>query len=104
MPQVLNRSKNASALINGIQFTKTANGMISAEITQEQADYFLKMSNYVAVKAAPTAPTAKVTKSAATLMQDGDVANAAAEASAAAERQAAELAAAKEAAKEGQKE
>jgi hypothetical protein len=55
MPQVLNRSKNASTLINGVQFTKTAKGMLSAEITQEQADYFLKMTNYVAVKAAPQA-------------------------------------------------
>jgi hypothetical protein len=60
MPQVLNRSKNASTLINGIAFTKTAKGMLSAEITQEQADYFLKMPNYVAVKAlaAPVTPPA----------------------------------------------
>jgi hypothetical protein len=82
MPQVLNRSKNASTLINGVQFTKTAKGMLSAEITQEQADYFLKMTNYVAVKAAPQAKPQAVPE------QDSADAEAAANA-AAAERQAA---------------
>ncbi|MFM0165760.1 hypothetical protein PQR39_35690 [Paraburkholderia sediminicola] len=60
MPQVLNRNKNASTVINGIAFTPTKNGMLSEEITQDQADYFLKIPTYVAVKApaakAPATP------------------------------------------------
>lgn len=94
MPQVLNRSKNASTLINGIPFTKTAKGMLSEDIPQELVDYFLKMPNYVAVKVA-TAPKQAASQPAQdTPPQDDAAANAAAEAAAAAERQATEEAAA----------
>jgi hypothetical protein len=99
MPQVLNRSKNASTLINNVEFTKTAKGMISEDIPQELVDYFLKMPNYVAVKAAPQPKTQPAQE---TTPQDDPAANAAAEAAAAAERQAAEEAAAAEAAKQQQ--
>lgn len=93
MPQVLNRSKNASTNINGINFTKTAKGMLSDDITQEQADYFLKMPNYVAVKGVPAAPAPKTP---ATPPSDpaADAAAEAAAAAAAAEREASECAAA----------
>jgi hypothetical protein len=96
MPQVLNRSKNASTLINNVEFTKTAKGMLSEDIPQELVDYFLKMPNYVAVKAAPQPKT----QPAQDAPQDDAAANAAAEAGAAAERQAAEEAAAAAAAKQ----
>ncbi len=98
MPQVLNRSKNASANINGINFTKTAKGMLSDDITQDQADYFLKMPNYVAVKTAPSAPVAPKTPA----TPPSDPAAAADAAAAEAERQAAETAAAAAAAKQNQ--
>jgi hypothetical protein len=107
MPQVLNRSKNASNLINGIKFTPGPKGAISDEITQEQADYFLKMPNYVAVKpaktpAAPPAPpqddTAADEAAAAERQTAAEV-----ESAAAVQRQAEEEAAAEAAAKQGQK-
>ena len=108
MPQVLNRSKNASTLINNVEFTKTAKGMLSEDIPQELVDYFLKIPNYVAVKAAPAAPSAK------TPAQNSADAEAAAGAAAAerqattdaaaeAERQAGEEAAAAAAAKQKEK-
>jgi len=90
MPQVLNRSKNASTLINGVAFSKVAKGMLSEEISQEQADYFLSIPSYVAVKAAaPVPPVAP--KQPADPVPDPAVAAAAA-ATAEAERQAAEQA------------
>ena len=89
MPQVLNRSKNASTLINGVNFSKVKNGMLSEEISQEQADYFLLIPSYVAVKAAaPVAPKQPVPDPAA----DPVAAAAATAAAAEAERQAAEQA------------
>lgn len=100
MPQVLNRSKNASSLINGVAFTPTKNGMLSEEISQEQADYFLSIPNYVAVKTAAPKAAAPVSDPAA----DAAAAAQAAEANAAAEREAAERAnAAAQAAAEQQK-
>jgi len=91
MPQVLNRSKNASTLINGVNFSKVKNGMLSEEISQEQADYFLLIPSYVAVKAAaPVAPVAP--KQPVTDPATDPVAAAAAAAAAEAERQAAEQA------------
>jgi hypothetical protein len=100
MPQVLNRSKNASSLINGIKFTPGPKGAISEEITQEQADYFLKIPNYVVVKAA-SQPKQPATPPAPNTPPQDDTA--AAEAAAAAERQTAEEAAAAAAAKQDQK-
>ena len=93
MPQVLNRSNNASTLINGVAFSKVAKGMLSEEISQEQADYFLSIPSYVAVKAAaPVPPVPPVApKQPADPVPDPAVAAAAA-ATAEAERQAAEQA------------
>jgi regulator of protease activity HflC (stomatin/prohibitin superfamily) len=106
MPQVLNRSKNASTLINNVEFTKTANGMISEEIPQELADYFLKMPNYVAVK--PAQPKKQAATPPAQDSADAEAAanaaaaerQAAADAAESAERQAAAEAAAAAAAKQ----
>lgn len=102
MPQVLNRSKNASALINGVAFTQVKNGMLSDEITQEQADYFLSIPNYVAVKAAPVKAAPVADTSAADVAAAETAAREAAAAEAAA-REAAETANAAAAAAAAQK-
>ncbi len=59
MAQVLCKLPNASELINGVKFSPQGKvGMISEDITDEQAAHFLQIKGYVIVKAAPAAAPA----------------------------------------------
>lgn len=102
MPQVLCTLPNAGSVINGVAFTSKGKlGMISEEITDEQAAYFLKIKGYAAVKAtaAPApAPSPAPTPSPApspTPAEDATAAAAAAQAASTAEAAAAARAASK---------
>ena len=60
MAKVLCKLPNASELINGVKFAQSGKlGMLSEDISDEHAAYFLSIKGYVAVKesAATAAPT-----------------------------------------------
>ena len=55
MAQVICTLKNASTNINGVKFTKTEHGMVSEEIEQNVADYFLKVNGFAEYSPQPVA-------------------------------------------------
>jgi len=71
MPKVLCTLPNASELINGVKFTAHDKGMLSEEITEDQAEDFASIPGYELVGAPAKAPAAD---------HEADAAKAAAEA------------------------
>jgi hypothetical protein len=72
MPKILCTLPNASAEINGVKFSPAEGGMLSDDMTAEQAESFLSIPGYVAHKEDPAAEARHKAEIAAAAQREAD--------------------------------
>lgn len=77
MPKVICTLPNAAAEINGVKFTPAEGGMLSDEVSAEQAESFLSIPGYVEHKEDPAADARRKAEIAAAAQRAADEAAAA---------------------------
>jgi hypothetical protein len=77
MPKVICTLPNAAAEINGVKFTPAECGMLSDEVSAEQAEAFLSIPGYVEHKEDPAADARRKAEIAAAAQRAADEAAAA---------------------------
>jgi hypothetical protein len=72
MPKVICTLNNASSEINGVKFTPAEGGMLSDEVSAEQAEAFLSIPGYVEHKEDPAADARRKAEIAAAAQREAD--------------------------------